>query len=150
VSTAIAVGAGPNGLAAAITLAHAGVGVTVLEAAEEIGGATRSSETILPGPIHDHCSAIHPMAVGSPFLTTLGLDRMGWRGGCPTSTAPAYPGRLRVGLTRSTTAARGVLYRSVDPRRGSRKCSSAEQSRGRPCWLSAEMSGASRPAPCSR
>ena len=139
-STAIVVGAGPNGLAAAITLAHTGVGVTVLEAAEEIGGGTRSSEAILPGPIHDHCSAIHPMAVGSPFLTTLGLDRMGWRGGCPTSTAP----------TRSTTAARGVLYRSVDPRRSARKCSSAEQNRGRPCWLSAEMSGASRPAPCSR
>ena len=68
VSTAIVVGAGPNGLAAAVTLARAGVQVTVLEAADEIGGGTRSSEAIIPGLLHDHCSAIHPMAVGSPFL----------------------------------------------------------------------------------
>lgn len=61
-STAIVVGAGPNGLAAAVTLARAGVQVTVLEAAEEIGGGTRSGEPILPGLLHDHCSAIHPMA----------------------------------------------------------------------------------------
>ncbi len=67
------VGAGPNGLAAAVTLARAGVQVTVLEADDEIGGGTRSSEVIIPGLVHDHCSAIHPMAVGSPFLTGLGL-----------------------------------------------------------------------------
>ena len=75
------VGAGPNGLAAAVTLARAGVQVTVLEADDEIGGGTRSSEAIIPGLVHDHCSAIHPMAVGSPFLTGLGLDRYGlsWR-----------------------------------------------------------------------
>ena len=55
--------------------------MTVLEAADEIGGGTRSSEAIIPGLLHDHCSAIHPMAVGSPFLTGLGLDRFGlaWR-----------------------------------------------------------------------
>src|SRR5258705_2083103 len=78
---ALVVGAGPNGLAAAISLARAGVQVTVLEAADEIGGGTRSSEAILPGLLHDHCSAIHPMAIGSPFLTGLGLDRYGlsWR-----------------------------------------------------------------------
>jgi phytoene dehydrogenase-like protein len=78
---AIVVGAGPNGLAAAVALAKAGVEVTVLEAADEIGGGTRSGEAIVPGLLHDHCSAIHPMAVGSPFLTGLGLDSYGlaWR-----------------------------------------------------------------------
>jgi phytoene dehydrogenase-like protein len=80
-TTAIVVGAGPNGLAAAVVLAKAGVQVSVLEAADEIGGGTRSSEAIIPGLVHDHCSAIHPMAVGSPFLAGLGLDRYGlsWR-----------------------------------------------------------------------
>ena len=80
-TTAIVVGAGPNGLAAAITLAKAGVEVTVLEAADDIGGGTRTSEAIIPGLLHDHCSAIHPMAVGSEFLDDLGLDRYGlwWR-----------------------------------------------------------------------
>src|ERR1700736_3916288 len=80
-SSAIVVGAGPNGLAAAITLAKAGMQVTVLEAADDIGGGTRSSEAIIPGLLHDHCAATHPMAVGSQFLNELGLDRYGlsWR-----------------------------------------------------------------------
>ena len=56
------VGGGPNGLAAAIALAAEGVSVTVLEAADEVGGGARSSEAIIPGLLHDHCSAIHPMA----------------------------------------------------------------------------------------
>ncbi|WP_128380535.1 phytoene desaturase family protein [Streptomyces cavernae] len=75
-STAIVVGSGPNGLAAAVSLAREGVEVTVLEAADTIGGGTRTSE-LTPGLLHDHCSATHPMAVGSPFLRTLGLDRYG-------------------------------------------------------------------------
>src|SRR5271156_1143291 len=80
-STAVVVGGGPNGLAAAIALAAEGVSVTVLEAADEVGGGARSSDAILPGLLHDHCSAIHPMAVGSPFLAGLGLERHGlaWR-----------------------------------------------------------------------
>ncbi len=80
-STAVVVGGGPNGLAAAVALAKEGVQVTVLEAAEEIGGGARSSEAIVPGLLHDHCSAFHPMAVGSTFLNSLGLDRYGlqWR-----------------------------------------------------------------------
>ena len=80
-STAVVVGGGPNGLAAAVALANEGVQVTVLEAAEEIGGGARSSEAIVPGLLHDHCSAFHPMAVGSKFLNSLGLDRYGlqWR-----------------------------------------------------------------------
>ncbi|MBF6077580.1 NAD(P)/FAD-dependent oxidoreductase [Nocardia beijingensis] len=76
-STAVVVGGGPNGLAAAIVLARAGVDVTVLEGADEIGGGTRTGEAIVPGLLHDHCSAIHPMAVGSPFLRGLDLERYG-------------------------------------------------------------------------
>lgn len=80
-SEAIVVGSGPNGLACAVALAREGVGVTVLEAAEEIGGGTRTSELTVPGVLHDHCSAVHPMAVGSPFLRSLELERHGleWR-----------------------------------------------------------------------
>lgn len=80
-STAVVVGSGPNGLAAAISLAANGVQVTVLEAADQIGGGTRSSEAILPGLLHDHCSAIHPMAVGSQFMRHFDLQRYGlsWR-----------------------------------------------------------------------
>ena len=80
-TNAVVVGSGPNGLAAAVTLAQHGLTVTVLEAADDIGGGTRSGEAIVPGLLHDHCSAIHPMAVGSLFLSGLGLDRYGleWR-----------------------------------------------------------------------
>ncbi|NMI00567.1 FAD-dependent oxidoreductase [Pseudonocardia acidicola] len=80
-STAVVVGGGPNGLAAAALLAREGVQVTVLEAADEIGGGTRTAEAIVPGMLHDHCSAIHPMAVGSAFLKSLGLGQHGleWR-----------------------------------------------------------------------
>src|ERR1700761_6268314 len=78
-TSAIGVGAGPNGLAAAAVLAKAGLGVTVLEGAEEIGGATRSREAVLPGLLHDHCSAIHPMAVTSPALRALDVERHGLR-----------------------------------------------------------------------
>ena len=74
---AIVVGSGPNGLAAAITLARAGRSVLVREAAETIGGGTRSAELTLPGFIHDICSAVHPLAAGSPFFRTLPLDQHG-------------------------------------------------------------------------
>lgn len=76
-TSAIVVGAGPNGLAAAVTLAQAGVDVTVLEAADDIGGGTRSSELTVPGVLHDHCSAVHPMGIGSPFMRSLDLERHG-------------------------------------------------------------------------
>jgi phytoene dehydrogenase-like protein len=80
-SSAIVVGAGPNGLAGAVELARNGLEVTVFEAAEEIGGGTRSGELTTPGLIHDHCSAFHPMAANSPALLSFGLDRHGleWR-----------------------------------------------------------------------
>jgi phytoene dehydrogenase-like protein len=76
-SEAIVVGAGPNGLAAAATLAVQGVGVTVLEAAATIGGGARTSELTLPGLLHDDCSASHPFSVGSPALASLDLERHG-------------------------------------------------------------------------
>lgn len=76
-SEAVVVGSGPNGLAGAVALAREGVRVTVLEAADTIGGGTRSGELTVPGVIHDHCSAVHPMAAGSPFLSTLGLEEHG-------------------------------------------------------------------------
>jgi phytoene dehydrogenase-like protein len=74
---AIVVGSGPNGLAAAIHLARAGLRVLVLEAADMPGGAARSAELTLPGFIHDLGSAIQPMAAGSPFFKSLGLERYG-------------------------------------------------------------------------
>jgi phytoene dehydrogenase-like protein len=64
-------GSGPNGLAAAITLARAGLRVEVFEAHETIGGAARTEELTLPGFRHDVCSAIHPMSLISPFMRTL-------------------------------------------------------------------------------
>jgi phytoene dehydrogenase-like protein len=64
----IVVGSGPNGLAAAVTLAEAGARVLVLEAEPTIGGGTRSAALTLPGIVHDVCAAIHPLAVVSPFF----------------------------------------------------------------------------------
>jgi phytoene dehydrogenase-like protein len=81
VSTATVVGSGPNGLSCAVALAQAGVEVTVLEAAETIGGGTRSAELTVPGVIHDVCSAGQPMAAASPFFRSLELEKHGleWR-----------------------------------------------------------------------
>lgn len=76
-SSAVVVGAGPNGLAAAVELARSGLEVRVLERAETIGGGTRTSELTVGGVLHDHCSAAHPMAVGSPYLKELDLGRHG-------------------------------------------------------------------------
>ncbi|MGV0794985.1 phytoene desaturase family protein [Mycolicibacterium sp. XJ1819] len=102
--SAIVVGAGPNGLAAAVVLAARGVQTIVLEAAEEIGGGTRSGESILPGLLHDHCSAFHPMAVGSPLLNGLELQRHGlsWRLPPIDCVHPLDDGGA------------GVLHRSID------------------------------------
>jgi phytoene dehydrogenase-like protein len=74
---AVVVGSGPNGLAAAIALAQAGRSVVVLEAAAEVGGGLRSAELTLPGFRHDVCSAIHPLALASPFLRRLPLREHG-------------------------------------------------------------------------
>jgi phytoene dehydrogenase-like protein len=74
---AIVVGSGPNGLAAAITLAEAGRSVLVLEGAETAGGGCRSAELTLPGYVHDVCAAVHPLAAGSPFFRSLPLAELG-------------------------------------------------------------------------
>lgn len=74
---AVVVGGGPNGLAAAITLAKANRSVALFEAAPTVGGGMRSAELTLPGFVHDVCSAIHPLARASPFFATLNLETHG-------------------------------------------------------------------------
>jgi len=80
-TSAVVVGSGPNGLAAALTLAAEGLDVTVLEAADRLGGGTRSAELTLPGLIHDECSAAHPLALDTPFSRRFDLRDHGltWR-----------------------------------------------------------------------
>ncbi|HWC17214.1 MAG TPA: NAD(P)/FAD-dependent oxidoreductase [Terriglobales bacterium] len=74
---AVIVGSGPNGLAAAIVLAQAGLQAEVFEAEALHGGGARTLELTLPGFRHDFGSAVHPMAAGSPFFTSLPLDQHG-------------------------------------------------------------------------
>src|ERR1700761_5969616 len=103
-TSAIVVGTGPNGLAAALTLASEGVEVTVLEAAAELGGGTRSSQLTLPGLIHDECSAAHPLAVDTPFSRRFDLEAHGltWRWPAVQYAHPLDGG------------GGGAAYRSVD------------------------------------
>ena len=103
-SDAIVVGAGPNGLTCAALLARAGVRVTLIEAEETIGGGTRTSELTLPGLLHDHCSAVHPMAPESPAFRSLDLAAHGleW---CWPDIDLAHP------LDDGTA---GVMVRSID------------------------------------
>lgn len=102
-TTATVVGSGPNGLAAAVTLAMAGVDVTVLEMADKVGGGTRTSELTLPGVLHDDCSAVHPVGAASPFFASLDLESHGltWK----------YPEIDAVQPLDNGSA--GVLYRSI-------------------------------------
>src|ERR1700750_738642 len=74
---AVVVGSGPNGLAAAITLQQKGLSVLLIEGKPTIGGGLRSAELTLPGYVHDICSAVHPLAVSSPFFKTLPLAAHG-------------------------------------------------------------------------
>lgn len=103
-TSAIVVGSGPNGLACAAALVRAGLDVTVLEAEATIGGGTRTEELTVPGLLHDVCSAVHPMAAGSPFLQSLGLDRhrLEW---CWPEVDAAHP---------LDNGSAGVLLRSLD------------------------------------
>jgi phytoene dehydrogenase-like protein len=103
-TTAVVVGAGPNGLAAAIHLARHGVDVQVLEARDTIGGGVRSGELTVPGVIHDHCSAFHPLGVGSPFWKEIDLQRYGLTWKWPEIDC-AHP------LDDGTA---GVLFQSID------------------------------------
>ena len=102
---AVVVGAGPNGLAAALTLAREGFRVTVVEASHEPGGGTRTFEDpVVPGLLHDHCSAVHPMGAGSPFFRSLPLERYGLTWAHP-EVACAHP------LDDGTAA---VMHRDLD------------------------------------
>ena len=101
---AVVIGAGPNGLAAAITIARAGKSVIVYEAKETVGGGSRSMELTLPGFVHDVCSAIHPLGLGSTFFHTLPLEQYGLEWIHP-------PAPLAHPLDDGTAA---VLERSID------------------------------------
>jgi phytoene dehydrogenase-like protein len=75
----VVVGAGPNGLAAALTMARSGLGVEVFEGAATVGGGTRTEALTRPGFRHDVCSSVHPALVASPFFQSLDLDALGIR-----------------------------------------------------------------------
>ncbi|MCU1459103.1 MAG: dependent oxidoreductase [Actinomycetia bacterium] len=87
---ATVVGSGPNGLLAAITLARAGLDVTVFEAAPQLGGGLRTEPLTLDGFVHDVCSAVHPLALASPAFADLDLEGRGvhW---CSPEVALAHP-----------------------------------------------------------
>jgi phytoene dehydrogenase-like protein len=87
---AVVVGSGPNGLSAAVALAQAGLRVLVREGAERMGGGARTLELTLPGFLHDHCSAIHPLGAGSPFFRRLALGDHGLEWVVPPA-AVAHP-----------------------------------------------------------
>src|SRR5258708_13876372 len=85
---AVVVGAGPNGLAAAILLARSSLSVLLVEAHARVGGGSRTEELTLPGFLHDVCSPIHPMAAASPFFRTLPLEDHGPEWIDPTAPLP--------------------------------------------------------------
>ena len=100
---AVVVGAGPNGLSAAVVLARRGLSVLVREAAETVGGSARTEELTLPGFRHDVCSSVYPLGVGSPFLGPLLRDRgLAWVHAAVPLAHPLDGGRA------------AVLHRSVD------------------------------------
>ena len=102
---AVVVGAGPNGLSAAVTLARAGYSVVVLEASDAPGGGCRSEELTLPGFVHDVCAAIHPLGAASPVFSDLPLGEHGleWRHPEAPAAHPLPDGRAAV-LERSIDA----------------------------------------------
>jgi phytoene dehydrogenase-like protein len=107
---AVVVGAGPNGLTAAVTLAQAGLRVHVYEGAATVGGGARTTELTLPGFRHDPCSAVHPLGAGSPVLTRLGLERFGLSWVHPElPLAHPFPDGTAAVLSRSVTATAGAL-----------------------------------------
>src|SRR4051794_40875726 len=99
---AIVVGSGPNGLAAAITLARAGRSVLVREAMPTPGGGMRTEELTLPGFKHDVCSAAHPLGISSPFFRELPLEKFGLKWvHSPDSLAHPLDGGKAISLKRS-------------------------------------------------
>ncbi len=101
---AVVVGSGPNGLAAAILMQQQGLSVLLLEGKDTIGGGLRSAALTLPGYVHDVCSAVHPLAAGSPFFQTLPLPDFGLQYIYPTlSAAHPFDNGKTVTLQRSVT-----------------------------------------------
>jgi phytoene dehydrogenase-like protein len=112
VSEAIVIGAGPNGLAAAIALARAGVAVTVLEQADRAGGAVRSEELTLPGFVHDTFSSVYPATVASPVFSAMPLAAHGLEWVHPRiPMAHPLPGGGVVALHRDLAATAATLDR---------------------------------------
>lgn len=114
---AAVVGAGPNGLAAAIELVRSGRRTLLVEASEEIGGGTRTADLTLPGFKHDVCSAIHPSGVASPFFQDIGLE-LDWVQPPVPFTHPLDDGRVgallrSVDETADSVGADGPAYRSL-------------------------------------
>lgn len=112
---AVVVGAGPNGLATAIELARAGRSTLVVEASATPGGGCRSAELTQPGFVHDHCAAVHPLGVASPFFRTLPLERHGltWIEP-PTPLAHVLTDGDTVTLERTVEATAAQLGRDAD------------------------------------
>ncbi len=112
---AIVVGSGPNGLAAAIVLARAGRSVHVVEAADTPGGGVRTADLTLPGFHHDVCSAVHPLAVASPFLRELPLAALGLEWVEPeAAVAHPFDDGTAALLVRSVTRTATTLGRDGD------------------------------------
>ncbi len=117
---ALVIGAGPNGLAAAIEIARSARKVRLYERSATVGGGTRSAELTLPGFIHDVCSAVHPLAASSPFFSQLPLQKYGLEYVYPPlSLAHPFDDGTALVLERSldATAARlgkdGAAYRRI-------------------------------------
>jgi len=112
---AIVIGSGPNGLAAAITMQQEGLSVLLIEGKGEIGGGLRSAELTLPGFVHDVCSAIHPLALGSPFFNTLPLADHGLHYTFPDlAAAHPFDGGTAAALGSSITETATLLGRDKE------------------------------------
>ena len=117
---AVVIGAGPNGLAAGITLAREGCRVLVVEAKSTLGGGTRTAELTLPGFHHDLCSAIHPLGVASSFMRSLPLEQYGveWiyppaAAAHPFDDSPAVTFERRVSETAVQLGGDGPAYQRL-------------------------------------
>lgn len=111
----VVVGSGPNGLAAAVTLARAGLDVQVLESEDTIGGGARTLDLgLAPGIVHDICSAAHPLALASPFFDAFDVQARGVRAIAPTAS---YAQPLDDEAGRHRLARRGAHGRRTRGRR---------------------------------